>query len=975
MLFSQMQKKFHIKLNRKRSLLVATLGILVFGGLIFFGVQKYRADEVITLPHIFAIIWGNPTASMTHQTSLVSFYSTKTANWKTGDVIKVNDMRYYGGHTYQALQAHTSGSTTEPGVGADWATVWLQSTVGIYQKYDGSPNLIYNIDSTIAQLKAKPEGKRVVLIQGLDGDWNKHPGDRCQDSSGTLNAFSKSPKGNGVIGNDGLPSGYYCPWNDHWKVDAKLFTDALVGKIAESGASVDYVIFDMESSMSVWELNSAWETAIMQDPHWPAYKAQLDELVRLRRGYPEGSTDPKAKFDVNLDKMTFGDWVGDTLNTVWDDWGALQGENINDSLNLIFDGFKSEWPDVKGSQYGEAGWKLNDGNLELNGHRPYSLSVVGTHASTINYGWLFQARSQTAGDDRWHTMLWEQNQNRGSVRAGYGFMPWISFSGFRESSRWQTDASSPYPRTPDPYWQENIRHMVLLGADPILNFAPTQSPGIVKVDLSTNTIEVYGSDKNICGWLGDFEIDDSTGNNGHYVKTSCVNGDATNYRTRIVTSTPLKSAVAGGVVRMANTNTSSNAIDQQTEDLLTELDARIGTDGPRETVDSAMLDYTGNTLVTGLRHGNQVTYRVSYNRSDWSNLQTMNVLKNGTQVGTLTIPAGRIGAYYTTSYNAADKFAFTPASPDPMTTNLLPNNDFNSASWVCEYSSTGVNASCTSDHLASHTADTTDPLGGNNAWKVNFNGHNYTPIKSAVPITVKPNTIYILSAYAKPFSTVTVPPNTANTGGYMGYAGSDGINHLNGWFNAFATKGWNKISIAITTGPTDTTITPLIDPFQVYLYDLKLTEEPSPAPYVRGNDESSIIAPTPNTVKAFTYKSKATITGTKTAVVTKVLINNAEATVNNNANTWSLDQNLAMGSNTLTIVGKNDTGSSSSTTIRTITRRKIGDFNNDGQVNFADFTLLLFNWGSATVNNAADFNEDSHVDASDFTLLLYWWGK
>ena len=963
-----------IKMRKRWIPLTITLLLLV--GLIVLGVKKYSADEnPITLPHIFAIIWGSPTASMTHQTSLVSFYSNKMANWKVGETIKVNDMRYYGGHTYQALQAHTSSSTTEPGVGVDWVTVWSQSTVGIFQNYDGSPNMLYNLQSTIDQLKAKPVGKRVILIQGLDGWHYMHPDDRCQNAQGTLDGLSKSPIGTldkQVTGNDGLPSGFACPYEDHFSEDARLFTQALVNKIVAAGVDVDYLLFDTETSISEWTLNSAWETAIMQDPRWPEYKAKLDELVRLRRGYPEGSTDPKAQFPVDLEKMTFGDWSG-SGDSAWKDWDAL-GTGFPDRGNdAIFNVFKSQWSNIKSSAYGTTGWKPNDGNFDYNGHNYYGLRVIGTHASTINYGWLAQAKSITAGNNGWHTLLFEQNQARGSVRAGYPIMPWIAFSGFKEDSRWVTDSTSPYPRTPDPYWQENIRHMVLLGADPILNFAPTISPRIEKVNLTTNTIEVYGNDKNICGWLEDFEIDNSPENNGHYALTSCANGDATNYRTRIVTSTPLKSSVAGGVVRMAGTGTSSNAVDQQTEDLLVELDAQIGTDGPRETVDSTMLDYTGNTLVTGLRHGNQVTYRVSYNRSDWSNPRTMNVIKNSTQVGTLTIPAGRIGAYYTTSYNDADKVAFTPASPDPMLTNLLPNNDFNSASWVCEFT-TGVNAPCTSDHLASHTADTTNPLGENNAWKVNFSGHSYTPIKPATPITVKPNTTYILSAYAKPFSTVTVPPNSAAAGGYMGYYDSSGGAHRPGWFNAFSTKGWNKISLAITTGPTDAAITPFIQPYQVYLYDLKLTEEPPSAPYVRGNDELNLIAPTPNAVKAFTYKPKVTISGTKTAEVTKVLVNNVEAVVDNNANTWTLDLDLTTGVNTLTILGQDNASKSSSPTTRTITRRKPSDANNDGIITIKDFSSLMLNWGKVEAGNPADFNEDGSVNLADFGIMMSSWG-
>jgi len=133
--------------------------------------------------------------------------------------------------------------------------------------------------------------------------------------------------------------------------------------------------------------------------------------------------------------------------------------------------------------------------------------------------------------------------------------------------------------------------------------------------------------------------------------------------------------------------------------------------------------------------------------------------------------------------------------------------------------------------------------------------------------------------------------------------------------------------------------------------------------------------PIPNLSRTFTYKAKVTISGTKTTDITKVLVNNVEATVDNVNNTWTLDQDLSYGSNTITIIGKDQTDASSSTTTRTIIRRKPADANNDGNITIADFGSLMSNWNKQEANNIADFNEDGSVGIADFSIMMSSWGN
>ena len=47
------------------------------------------------------------------------------------------------------------------------------------------------------------------------------------------------------------------------------------------------------------------------------------------------------------------------------------------------------------------------------------------------------------------------------------------------------------------------------------------------------------------------------------------------------------------------------------------------------------------------------------------------------------------------------------------------------------------------------------------------------------------------------------------------------------------------------------------------------------------------------------------------------------------------------------------------------------DLNRDGRVNLADFSILLFHWG--TSNPLADINGDGNVGLPDFSIMLFQW--
>jgi hypothetical protein len=51
--------------------------------------------------------------------------------------------------------------------------------------------------------------------------------------------------------------------------------------------------------------------------------------------------------------------------------------------------------------------------------------------------------------------------------------------------------------------------------------------------------------------------------------------------------------------------------------------------------------------------------------------------------------------------------------------------------------------------------------------------------------------------------------------------------------------------------------------------------------------------------------------------------------------------------------------------------KSIGDLNCDGVVNLVDFSILVFNWNTASA--VADINEDGTVSLPDFSIMLFYW--
>jgi len=75
-----------------------------------------------------AILWGNEKVKI--NSNYTELYNQAATKWVTATVYTANNQSVtHGGHVFVCTSNHTSGASTEPGTGADWATVW---------KYHGS---------------------------------------------------------------------------------------------------------------------------------------------------------------------------------------------------------------------------------------------------------------------------------------------------------------------------------------------------------------------------------------------------------------------------------------------------------------------------------------------------------------------------------------------------------------------------------------------------------------------------------------------------------------------------------------------------------------------------------------------------------------------------------------------------------------------------------------------------------------------
>jgi hypothetical protein len=104
--------------------------------------------------------------------------TTGRGAWATGLAYSVNETVNQSGATYVSTVAHTSGSTTKPGVGASWATVWAHCAEIIWQDVD----LPFTVSAATCQRLAKIILERLrrqttITLRCKMGAYRVQPGD------------------------------------------------------------------------------------------------------------------------------------------------------------------------------------------------------------------------------------------------------------------------------------------------------------------------------------------------------------------------------------------------------------------------------------------------------------------------------------------------------------------------------------------------------------------------------------------------------------------------------------------------------------------------------------------------------------------------------------------------------------------------------------------------------------------------------
>lgn len=101
-------------------------------GFTFVGAVKTPAAAVVLVPfeystdQAYILAFGDGSMRVFMDGGQVQLTVADTAAWVTATGYVAGDFVDNGGAVYRCTAAHTSGAATEPGVGADWATKWVQ---------------------------------------------------------------------------------------------------------------------------------------------------------------------------------------------------------------------------------------------------------------------------------------------------------------------------------------------------------------------------------------------------------------------------------------------------------------------------------------------------------------------------------------------------------------------------------------------------------------------------------------------------------------------------------------------------------------------------------------------------------------------------------------------------------------------------------------------------------------------------------
>lgn len=327
------------------------------------------------------------------------------------------------------------------------------------------------------QLRALPEGRRAILPWRYRNAMVWAPDSGSQAYGHPLDRV-RSRDGGGLLD---APS----PFLDHAAAAVRAEFEPFVAEVRRLGGTIDFVIADDESPdrLSGWHLDEAKIRLIMEDPRFAERQGGDGRTAKELLGElsPEAVRDPSRR-----DAMAR--WNATTSH--------LAHLRIDEAL---FGSVKSQFPQVRGSNY--AARVVSEANAvpDLNGHLGWGFSTFGTHSAFPAYGRVRQLATHFAPDpadptrivrgrggipaEPWSALLVDANAARAIARSSdRPFHAWIADPAW-PGDRGLADALYHENHGGSAYYRENLFHQALAGAEMLLYWTP-YAPG-----FGSNAIE------------------------------------------------------------------------------------------------------------------------------------------------------------------------------------------------------------------------------------------------------------------------------------------------------------------------------------------------------------------------------------------------------------------------------------------------------------------------------------------------------
>lgn len=355
-----------------------------------------------------------------------------------------------------------------PGLRNVFPMVWIRgNAVG---DRSGGSVAQFRPELVAQQLRALPEGRRAILPWRYRNAMVWAPAAGSQVHGHSLDRV-QSRDGDRLLE---APS----PFLDHAAAAVAAEFGPFIAEVRRLGGTIDFVIADDESPdrLSGWHLDEAKIRLIMEDPRF-AERAGADGRTAkdlLGDLAPEQVRDPARR-----DAMAR--------------WNATMSHLAHLRIDeALFGSVKSQFPQVRGSNYAARVVAEENAFPDLNGHLGWGFSTFGTHSAFPAYGRVRQLATHFAPDpsdptkivrgrggipaEPWSALLVDANAARAIARSSdRPFHAWIADPAW-PGDRGVADALYHENHGGEAYHRENLFHQALAGAEMLLYWTP-YAPG------------------------------------------------------------------------------------------------------------------------------------------------------------------------------------------------------------------------------------------------------------------------------------------------------------------------------------------------------------------------------------------------------------------------------------------------------------------------------------------------------------------